>query len=153
MSVSMFGCREKQQIDEPVAFYYRRSELLFEGASGVIAAQQRESAGHESDTEYLLQEYLSGPTDPLFSQTFPTGSRMVSFKITDKEAQITLSDHFADLTGMDLTIACACITLTIIDLTGVENVTLSAQSAMLDNQSFITMDKSCLLLLDSNANS
>ena len=52
---------------------------------------------------------------------------------------------------MDLTLACACITLTCLELPGVESVSISAQGSQLAGQQALTMSREDLLLEDLGA--
>lgn len=148
----VFGCTNAaDNPKDPVSFYYRQQKLTYSDESSVIAPEAREAAGHKEDIPYLLAEYLKGPKAEAFLRTFPQQTRLISFRANKATAEIALSEHFASLTGMDLTIACACLTMTVIELTGVETVKISAENAMLNNAPQITMDKTCLLLIDSSA--
>lgn len=147
--LSMAACAAKEQLQEPVSFYYCKAELSYDGADSVIASEQRESAGRT--LEALLNEYLSGPKASEFLNTFPADTALVSFSQNDSGALIVLNDSFAKLTGMELTIASSCITMTVMELTGAPAVTIRAQTAMLDGMPQITMDKTTLLLVDQSA--
>ena len=61
---------------------------------------------------------------------------------------VTLSPEITLLTGVDLTMACGCLTLTILSLTEAQQVQIRSVSGLLDGQRSITMDKNTLLLLD-----
>jgi len=52
---------------------------------------------------------------------------------------------------LDLTIACACLTATVCDMTGVQSVTIQTENRLLDGNKSITMTWENILLLDSNA--
>lgn len=148
----LLGCNTaSEKPNDPVSFYYRREKLTYSDADSVVAAEPRESAGRGTDLPYLLGEYLKGPISEGFSSTFPEQVTVISFQITGSKAKITLSEQFAAATGMDLTIACACLTLTVIELTGAESVEIRAENTTLNNAPQIIMDKNCLLLLDSSA--
>ena len=149
--LSLLGCSQKEEIQKPVTFYYRRANITYEGSDGVVSTEQRESAGHEKDIPYLLGEYLDGPRSSELAQTFPDGMFVVSIQYADNMAKIIFSFHLAELRGIDLTVACACITMTVIELTGVDSVQISAAGALLDDYQSITMDRSCLFLLDGSA--
>ena len=146
-----FGCSNQESVKTPVLYYYCRSELSYDGAGSVITPEQRESAGHEEDIPYLLGQYLSGPKSSTLLQTFPTGTKLVSFTLEEKEAEVILNDGFAELSGMELTIACACITMTVTGLTEAETVHIRTESELLNNMEKITMSKDDLLLFDSSA--
>ena len=148
----IFGCSQQEKAPEkPVNYYYRRASIDYKNESGVIGAEQRESLGHEGQVRYLLSEYLKGPKSSEFSQIFPADLTILSIHYADTRAKITFSFQLAQLTGIDLTIACACITMTVIELTGAESVQIFAAGALLDEYQSITMDKNCLLLLDESA--
>ena len=149
--LTMFGCTQEEALEKPVNFYYRRSNIEYKQEGGVIAAEQRESLGHETDVRYLLSEYLKGPASGGLQQVFPEGMTIVSMYYEDKNIKMTFSFHLAELTGMDLTIACACLTMTVMELTGAESVQIYAAGTLLDEYQSITMDKNSLLLLDTSA--
>ena len=146
--LTMFGCTQEEALEKPVNFYYRRSNIEYKQEGGVIAAEQRESLGHETDVRYLLSEYLKGPTSGGLQQVFPEGMTIVSMYYEDKNIKMTFSFHLAELTGMDLTIACACITMTCMELTDVTVVRIRAENTTLDGAEFIEMSAASLLLVD-----
>lgn len=146
----LLGCNQTVEIEKPVTYYYRRTEVSYGTSDGVIGSEQRESIGHENDMFYLLAQYVSGPHSAEFSQTFPDNLIVVSVHRSKKLVRIVFSYHFAELTGIDLTIACACITKTVMDLTGTDAVQISAAGELLDEQQTITMDRNSLLLLDES---
>ena len=61
---------------------------------------------------------------------------------------IVLSDFFSALTGMDLTLACACLTLTACELTGAKGITVSTETTLLDGNRSVSMTVEEVLLLD-----
>ena len=148
----LLSCARQEDIQKPVTFYYRRANIAYAGSDGVVSTEQRESLGHEGNIDSLLAMYLSGPLSPELAQTFPDGTFLVSIQQSGTTAKATFSFHLASLSGIDLTVACACITMTLTELMGVETVQISAAGALLDDYQYITMDKNCLLLLDSGAN-
>ena len=146
------ACSEEEpEIQSPVNFYYRRKDVVFEGSVSVIAPEVREALGHENDLSYLLGLYLAGPSTKDMQNTFPYGTRLVSVTIKEERATITVTSHMANLKGIDLTIACACITQTVMELTDAKSVEVKASSATLNGLESIIMDKESLLLLDDSA--
>lgn len=143
------GCAAETPPESPVAFYYRCSEIGLGAPEGVMQAEQRDAAGHEDEYEYLLNIYVKGPKSSHLAPTFPLGTKILRFSLENNRASITLSDNFSILTGMDLTVACVCLTRTVIEMTGCEQVTLRARTTNLDGNKFITFGKDSYLLLDS----
>ena len=61
---------------------------------------------------------------------------------------VTVSKELAQLSGLELTLACSCLSMTCMELTGAENIVISAENSLLDGQKSITMNKDTLLLID-----
>lgn len=150
LCLSFWGCAQKDtvRIEKPVSFYYRRAEISYGSGDGVIAICISEGAGYEEDLLGLLNVYLRNSDDPAFVRTFPADSQLIKLKITDGVAEVQLNNLFARHTGIDLTIACACLSLTVMELTQVETVCISTTSATLDGAESITMTADSILLLD-----
>ncbi len=149
--VSMFGCASRQtNSDQQVTVYYRRSEPTYGAADSIIASTTLDATGHERDYSHLLQVYLNGCEADLFAPTFPENTYVVNFKLEALTAKIVLTDNFAQLTGMDLTIACICLTQTIISLTDCQEVIISTVFSPLDGNNFITLSRDSYLLLDNS---
>lgn len=144
----LWGCSANHAPEKPVTVYYKRAELIYGSSDSVIAPTIMEGFGHESDVEYLLNQYLLGVDDPQFTATFPDGTALVSFRLDALTAKVTLSDQFAQISGIDLSIACACIAQTVMSITGCQEVIISADTAMLDGSNFITLTSGSYLLQD-----
>jgi hypothetical protein len=141
---------QTQELRDPVAFYYPRQDIVYNETDGVLAPEFREGAGMKDDAAALLQLYLSGPQDSTLRTPFPAGLRIITVNRTGKTLYLTLSHDLANLSGLELTVACASLTKTCMALTGVSAVQIRAQGgALLDGAGYIYMDESNLLLLDS----
>lgn len=137
--------------DDPVTFYYHRAQLTYGSTDSVIAGEIRDAADFSGDITRLLNAYLAGPGSDSFRETFPTGAKVVSFSHTGTSAEVVLSAAFARLDGIELSIACACLAKTVMELTEVSTVTI--RSATDDNEKavYVTMNEASLLLLDTGA--
>lgn len=138
--------QQKADIHDPVNFYYRKKNPSHSDAA--ISKELGESEGHQEDYTYLIDQYLKGPTDEILQRTFPSGIFVVDLTIEDKAATVVLSDFFSTLSGLDLTLACACLTLTVCELTGTEQLTVRTHSTLLDGNKSITMARKDIVLLD-----
>lgn len=144
-----FGCKpETGKTKDPVNFYYRRSKLTYDSEDSVIAPMEAEAAGHRDDPAYLLNQYFSGPEGETFDQTFPTGTALLELVLSEARAEVILSPQFAQLSDIDLTVACGCIAKTVMELTGVSSVKIIAEGEALDGSPYITMDADNMLLQD-----
>ena len=150
--LSLWGCEQAQEIVCPVSFHYLRAplsngEIAHGSADSVIAPEIREGDGR--DILYLLDIYLLGPLDRDFRSPFPVGTTLEDFSMEDGTANLLLSDELGKLSGIDLTLACGCLTLTVMDLTGAETVTIRAERTLLDGKESLTMDRSLILIDDT----
>ncbi len=150
-AAGIFGCSSGSDVPEDAAtVYYKRANISYGDRDGVIGASHLDTDGKEGDFSYLLGKYLQTPPGDGFSQTFPANLFLVSLKVEGLTAKVILSDQMAKLSGMDLTVACACLTRTVMSLTGCQEVIISAISAQLDGRDFITLSADSYLLLDSS---
>ena len=152
--LSMTACAQEKELVYPVAYHYLRAPLetgeIWHGdTDSVIAPEIREGDGHQEDLSYLLNIYLLGPLDRNYRSPFPVGTALESIVVDGTQATVVLSRQFANHNGIDLTLACACLTMTVMDLTGAESVTISADGSQLDGKSSITMDRSSMILTDT----
>lgn len=147
--------QQQEEYEVPVRFYYLRRqdpEHLHHGsADSVLAPETREAAGHLGDLAYLLEQYLAGPESPELVSPCPAGMTVVSAKMEASNLILVLSDEFASLTGIDLTLACACLTRTCMEMSNAQAVQISTQTALLEGKHSITMDTQDLMLLDEMA--
>ncbi len=144
------GCsRGIEKPKAPVSFYYLRSDISYDTKDSVIDMELRESFGHEEDYVYLLNLYLLGPTSENLTKMFPEGSTVVEVIREENAVTVTLCDTFAQLSGINLTTACVCLTKTVCAMTGCSQVTIQAETLLLDSCKSITMTKDSGLLQDS----
>lgn len=154
MLLCLFGCAAKiDEPAEPVRFFYPRptDSISFVQADGAITHETRESAGHVGDHAYLLNLYLLGPSGEGLRNPFPSGTKLMFFEVRNGIAEVVLSEPFARLSGMDLTAACACLSLTVRELTGAQTVSIGVAGQQLDGQARITMRLEDILRNDTSA--
>lgn len=146
---SLAGCAsETKPHQKPAAFYYRTAEVTYDGRSSIIRYEERESAGYESDIPKLLNLYFRGPSSENLRSPFPKNLEVVGYSTLGPTVLLELSDEFTQLSGIDLSIASACIACTILSLVEQERVQISVADTPLDGQSYIMLDRSSVLLLD-----
>jgi len=97
--------------------------------------------------EDILADYFAAVTDPTIVP-FPSGVSIHSLKLKEDHATIVLSDQFAQLSGVNLTRSCICITRTVSELTGVSTVTVGCKTELIDGEQAITFSNSDILWID-----
>lgn len=139
------GCgTSSEHIKEPVTFYYLQSEYSYGTENGVIAAEEREASGHRRDLNYLLALYMMGPSSENLTSPVPRGTKILSVEQTGTDVQLYLSDTADTLTDAEFSLACACLTLTCLDLSSAEEITVTCGSRS------VTMNYENLILFDSS---
>ncbi len=113
---------------EEAKFYYRQAEFQYGAQEGAIIAENHSIAGHEGDLPYLIMLYLSGPVTEEIRSPFPKNTLLVSATQEKSSVVIELSSLDASLTDSEFSLACACMTLTCIDITGAHAVTINSGS-------------------------
>lgn len=154
MVFCLFACTQQQEkFVKPISFYYLRVQLpdqIHHGAAdSVISPEIREGQLISKDIKMLLDYYLAGPITADYDSPFPQGTTLVEWHTEGATLCVTLSDEAAELTGIELTLACACLTKTFLELREFEAVRIQAESLPLDGKASITMDDTSLLLLDT----
>ncbi len=133
---------------KPVNFYYRTVTTTYGADATIITAEARESQGYEDNYQYLIEQYLNGPRTYDCISPFPAGTTMEEFSISSSKVQIMLSTHMSLLSGAELMLACACLTRTVCELTGINTVQISSDGGMLNNEESITLTNNSFTYLD-----
>ena len=143
----LFGCSPNAP-KAPAEFFYWQNDLPYDAQRSVIGSEIRETAEHPGYIK-TLNLYLQGPASNSFLPTFPQGSKIITLSQAPGTISLVLSDAFASLTGIELSIACICLAKTVIALTDCTAVTIQAETLPLDGNKSITLDSSSALLYDS----
>ncbi len=142
------GCARKA-IDIPVSFYYCTDPVDYNDPEGVISPEIREKAGYENDLTALLDLYIRGPVSEGFLSPFPTGLQIKEITVLGDVSEVHLSSELSCLTGHRLTVACVCITMTVIELTGCERVRIRTLGSQLDGRDHIELSRQDLIFSDN----
>lgn len=139
------ACNEAPE--KPVNFYYPVSAESYAKIGSVFGKEVREAAG-APDVSYLITKYLKGPNDPALTLPYPAGTKLIALKMDGDTLTITLTDRFATLSGLELTLACASLSMTCMELTGANTIQIQTQSQTLDGAQLIIMNADNLLFMD-----
>lgn len=101
---------------------------------------------------WILTEYLQGPVSQELVAPFQRSVSVVSAERVGTQLQLCMSEELANLSGVDLTLACACITWTCLECSGVESVSIRAVGRQLDGKEEIVLNRTHFLMEDSSAN-
>ena len=133
ITLVLTGCAfSGNRIKEPVTFYYMRTHTdsnIYDDffLEGVIGSEEREAADHRDNLEYLLSIYFRGPLDPTLTSPFPMGSRTLSIQLEDNQMTLLLNPIVAEGNDLDITIACACLAMTCMELSDATTVQIESR--------------------------
>ena len=142
------GCSDVKSPDLPVKFYYPNTEISYGTEDGFLSFESRE--GNQKSTEVLLNDYLRGPSDSTHLNPFPQNTELVEYQFQNGTFYLILTDSYATMSGLDLSIANACLALTVFALTEAVNVSIQCQSSQIDGQTAIVLSRNSVLLYDSS---
>ena len=147
--LSLCSCAVKQQPPEgAIAFYYQRSSIDPAESDGVISKDYQVLSAPSSDYISVLKTYLQGPVSDPLHRVFPMGITLIDLDIQNKQADVVLGGTFDALEGMERTIFCACLTLTVCDLTGVRQVSIYREQDAAEGEPVSVMRPEEIVLLD-----
>ena len=120
-----------QEMDENGYELYFLSDPNSAGGGDAIRTQEKRltldgAMETEDCVRALMEALLAGPDEPSLSSPIPEGTALKSLKVSGRRAQIDLSAQYARLTGIDLSLADYCITLTLTQLPNVNAVSITA---------------------------
>ena len=86
--------------------------------------------GRQQQAQYIMELLLGGCTKSGFICPVPTGTRLLSCTVTGGTVSVDLSGEYNQLMGIDRTIADYCITLSLMQLTGILAVRLTVEGEL-----------------------
>lgn len=148
---SLCACsRNESHVQKPADFFYCTAAISYDSETGVIAAEVRETESLGDDLTSVLNLYLLGPQSDQLRSPFPDGSCVERLMQKETEVTLIMSQPFAQQTGIELTLACACLSKTVFSLADVQTLTIRGGDTNLDGNGHITLTRDSLLLLDEN---
>ncbi len=127
------GCaaREAAPSADAYSIYYAVSRLdVNDGGDAIRPSAFNVPDDAHTDTTALAtlmtKELLAQPADALLRSPFPGGTELQKLSVAGGRATVDLSEEYAHLSGVDLSIADACLTLTLTQLDGIYAVRITA---------------------------
>lgn len=136
--LTMSGCMSHTNYSDPVTLYYPRLEYTVGKEDSVIASELREADGL-TRAEWVTS-YLNGPESSELGNPFPAGTELIDLQQEEDTVYLILSDAFAALSGIDLTIACTCLARTVLQETDAVRVSIRAEKELLDGSTEILIE-------------
>lgn len=151
LALLITGCNQSHPTSaNSVRYYYVNHEVEFGTESGIIVPTVREIEGRSDDYFYLVSQYLNGPTSYDCISPFPAGTALEELNWDQNRVQIVLSPQITTLSGLDLMVACACLTKTVAELTGINTVQMRSSGGLLNGEQTITLTSDSFMLWDQS---
>ena len=148
ITTTLISCSSKgDDPTEKVNFYYQTKDITYHSETGLFTAEKRKVTSQ--DLVDIINLYLAGPENDEYRSPFPGDTAVRSITHNNGIINIVLSDEFSTLKGFDLTVACACLTITIQELAETQLVQISAENTDLDGNKSITMSTDSLVIYDA----
>lgn len=132
------SCNSIRGAEHPVKFYYRNAEIQYNSEDGIISSEYRDAGENWTNFPKLISQYLNGPTDDGLVSPFPSGLTLVEWDINKNVVSVTLSEHLASQSGVDLMLSCACLTRTVLELTDVNVIQIRSKDSLLNDKETLT---------------
>lgn len=143
----IWGCgQQSEEIQKPVHFYYLADLTAEDHFDQVIVKEIAESAGLTE--EELLNRYLSGPAAENTVNPFPNGLSVAYLRKQESKIVLILSPELLELSGLDLTLACACLATTIFELYSCQSLEIIVNGHLIEGKPSIVIAREDLVLYD-----
>lgn len=141
------GCIAVQDNNSEKAalFYYKPS---LNQANQVVCKEYRDLKGGQSNLKVLLNAYFDGPVTENLQMLFPTGTKPVDIQQTKETVTLILSDHCANMSRLDLTIACSCLVKTLFPYTEASTIIIQAENGFSNVDGALTYREDTILTDD-----
>jgi germination protein M len=100
--------------------------------------------------EEMMDLLLAGPTSEELVSPFPEGVTLKNWSVEDGVLKLNLSEQYNSLSGIGLTIADYCITLTMCQLPKINTVIISVEGELISFRDHQTLRVSDVLLSASD---
>ncbi len=122
--------RTQTQEEEGYALYYLTDPDGAGGADAIAASNRRYVPDGEEETEAcaraLVEKLLEQPEEASLRSPVPEGTALQSLTISGRRARLDFSAQYARLSGIDLSLADYCVTLTLTQIPNVNAVSITA---------------------------
>ena len=134
----------------PVNFYYQTIDPVYNSPDGIIAPEARDFYHLRNDMDAFLEVYLAGPLTKELQSPFPRDTHVLNWEQQDGILKLNMSESFAALSGVELTVACGCIVRTMCENLPIESVEISVEGATLNGKDSIVLSADSLTLFDDS---
>lgn len=145
------GC-SKEQVPITLSFFYPRQNYGYDASEGRFYDQSAQEELREDiiyhSARQVIGIYLEGPLDPALINPFPDETALLMLNLEGNTLNLTLTDQFAQLTGIQLIMACSCLAKTAMTITKATQVCIRCETALLDGMKTVTIGEETVFFDD-----
>ena len=146
--LTLAACGQKDGSEISYLLYFQEGEFGFAAGDGALQTENLYLSPEETQDPQLLAELLmihllEGPFDETLKSTMPSGTSLVSLKLTGGLALVDLSSQYSSLSGVALTLADSAVTMTLTQIPEILSVRITVRGRELayrDKQIFTARD-------------
>lgn len=140
--LALSACQSQEPQDALRLWFPSNPDASDHTAQAVTFELSLESETNTSEAiEVLIEALFSGPKSENLVNPFPEGTKLLSWRLHDNQLDLELSEEYGSLTGVDLTLADYCLTLTLCQLDGIDRVSLSVDGAAGQEKRLLTPEE------------
>ena len=139
------ACRSKEeapQSEDGVFLYFVDSQ----SGTGSILKREVYNGSKIPTVRELVTALLAGPGGELLHSPFPVNTSLRSWSLKDGVLTLDMSEHYGGLSGIDLTLADYCLTLTLCQIERVQQVRILVAGEELSYRAHGILDPSEVVL-------
>ena len=125
------GCGAAAGEDGRYLIYCRTIPAYASGGDAVCSISVNAEGETTEEVAAALLQQLFSEEGETYGSAVPTGTRLLSVEIANGQAVVDVSERYGTLSGIDLTVADYCITLTLCQLPEVDRVSVLVEGAPL----------------------
>ena len=129
LMASLWGCSQGSGGTAAGSYRVYYSALSDQSAPLAVGYETWTPEGESLPVSGLLDALFAGPTASGLTSPFPEGTRLRNWTLEEGCLRLDLSEQYGSLTGVDLTVADACLVLTLCQAEGVESVYVTVEGS------------------------
>ena len=138
---------------QPVDFYYCAADHTYGTETGTLRWETRELGEDSWSFSEILSLYFEGPISTDLRSPFPADVAVKNITVQDGTMSLLLNDAFTKLSGVELTLATACLVQTLTAFDTIDQVVLMTDNMILSNLTTTPLDEADFLLQDDASTS
>ncbi len=145
----------RENMAQPVRFYYcfAQDDETYGGETGAMGWEWRDLGPEPMTASEILNLYLKGPQSQNLRSPFPADAVLDQAQVADGLLTVGLGEELLELTGVQRTLAAACLVYTMTQFADITGVQLTAGEATLSGVWGGVLKPESFLLEDDTATS